>query len=106
MISEFKAAVFGLLAGLVACYLGLTVKGGPKGVGDAVNQTVVFSFLLLFFANSVITAFFLQEGRLTMAVRIRLAASRSSQRRALLPLKLAESERERTGGSGHGCSPR
>ncbi|MGK2237500.1 MAG: phospholipid/cholesterol/gamma-HCH transport system permease protein [Rhodococcus sp. (in: high G+C Gram-positive bacteria)] len=55
MVSELKAAVFGMLAGLVACHLGLGVRGGPKGVGDAVNQTVVFSFLLLFLANSVIT---------------------------------------------------
>ena len=55
MISELKAAVFGMLAGLVACHLGLGARGGPKGVGDAVNQTVVFSFLLLFLANSVIT---------------------------------------------------
>lgn len=54
-ISELKAAVFGMLAGLVACHLGLRVRGGPKGVGDAVNQTVVFSFILLFLANSVIT---------------------------------------------------
>ncbi|WP_246271251.1 MlaE family ABC transporter permease [Amycolatopsis acididurans] len=59
-VSEFKALVFGLLAGLVACYLGLGAKGGPKGVGDAVNQTVVFSFILLFLANSIITAVFLQ----------------------------------------------
>lgn len=54
-VSEVKAGVFGLLAGLVACHLGLHVKGGPKGVGDAVNQTVVYAFLLLFLANSVIT---------------------------------------------------
>ena len=60
LVSELKAAVFGTLAGLVACYLGTRAKGGPKGVGEAVNQTVVFSFLLLFLANSVITAIFLQ----------------------------------------------
>jgi phospholipid/cholesterol/gamma-HCH transport system permease protein len=60
LVSEFKAAVFGLLSGLVACYLGLNAKGGPKGVGEAVNQTVVFSFILLFLANSLITAVFLQ----------------------------------------------
>lgn len=60
LASEAKAAVFGLLAGLTACYLGLNAKGGPKGVGDAVNQTVVFSFMLLFAANSVISALFLQ----------------------------------------------
>jgi len=58
--SEIKAAIFGLLAGLTACYLGLNAKGGPKGVGEAVNQTVVFAFMLLFAANSVITAVFLQ----------------------------------------------
>lgn len=55
MIGEIEAAAFGMLAGLVACHLGLGVRGGPKGVGDAVDQTVVFSFLLLFPANSVIT---------------------------------------------------
>jgi len=60
LVSELKAAVFGLLAGLVACHLGLNVKGGPKGVGEAVNQTVVFAFLLLFLANSIITAVYLQ----------------------------------------------
>lgn len=60
LASEAKAAVFGMLAGLTACYLGLNAKGGPKGVGDAVNQTVVFSFMLLFAANSVISALFLQ----------------------------------------------
>lgn len=60
LASEAKAAVFGMLAGLTACYLGLNAKGGPKGVGEAVNQTVVFAFMLLFAANSVISALFLQ----------------------------------------------
>lgn len=60
IVSEIKAGVFGMLAGLVACHLGLGAKGGPKGVGDAVNQTVVFSFVLLFLANSIITTIALQ----------------------------------------------
>ncbi len=60
LASEAKAAIFGMLAGLTACYLGLNAKGGPKGVGEAVNQTVVFAFMLLFAANSVISALFLQ----------------------------------------------
>ncbi|TCJ31249.1 MlaE family ABC transporter permease [Nocardioides jejuensis] len=59
LASELKAGVFGMLAGLTACYLGLNAKGGPKGVGDAVNQTVVFAFMLLFAANSVISTVFL-----------------------------------------------
>ncbi|GAA5163099.1 ABC transporter permease [Pseudonocardia eucalypti] len=60
LVSEFKALVFGVSAGLVSCYLGLTVSGGAKGVGQAVNQSVVFSFALLFLANSLITGVFLQ----------------------------------------------
>jgi phospholipid/cholesterol/gamma-HCH transport system permease protein len=50
-----KAACFGFLAGTVACYKGLYAKGGPKGVGDAVNQAVVITFVLLFFVNFVLT---------------------------------------------------
>jgi phospholipid/cholesterol/gamma-HCH transport system permease protein len=51
----FKAAVFGFLAAMVACYKGLYAKGGPKGVGDAVNQAVVITFVLAFFVNFVLT---------------------------------------------------
>ena len=51
----FKAAVFGFLAAMVACYKGLYAKGGPKGVGDAVNQAVVVTFVLAFFVNFVLT---------------------------------------------------
>ncbi|WP_435061949.1 MlaE family ABC transporter permease [Amycolatopsis thermoflava] len=54
--SEVKALVFGMLAGLVGCYRGLTVKGGPKAVGNAVNETVVYSFMALFVANLFLTA--------------------------------------------------
>jgi phospholipid/cholesterol/gamma-HCH transport system permease protein len=57
---EFKALVFGAVAALVACYLGMTAKGGPKGVGDAVNQAVVVTFMLLFALNFVITAVYFQ----------------------------------------------
>lgn len=49
---------FGLLAAMVACYKGLFCKGGPKGVGDAVNQAVVVSFILIFFANFVLTTLY------------------------------------------------
>ena len=59
-VAVMKAGVFGLVAAMVAVYFGFYAKGGPKGVGDAVNQTVVFSFMLLFFANSIITAVFLR----------------------------------------------
>ena len=58
-ISEIKAVIFGFIAGVVAAYRGLNPKGGPKGVGDAVNQSVVITFLLLFFVNFILTAVYL-----------------------------------------------
>ena len=56
MLAEIKAVLFGLLAGMVGCYRGLTVKGGPKGVGIAVNETVVYAFICLFVINVIMTA--------------------------------------------------
>ncbi len=57
---QIKALVFGLIAALVASYKALTAKGGPKGVGDAVNQSVVITFMLLFMTNFIITAIYFQ----------------------------------------------
>lgn len=57
---ELKALIFGLLAGVTACYKGLNAGGGPKGVGDAVNQSVIITFMLLFAVNFVITAVYFQ----------------------------------------------
>jgi phospholipid/cholesterol/gamma-HCH transport system permease protein len=51
-----KAAIFGLVASLIACYKGISVGGGPQGVGNAVNETVVFTFLSLFVINVFATA--------------------------------------------------
>ena len=53
-----KAFLFGLVAAMVACYKGLYAKGGPKGVGDAVNQAVVCRFILIFFVNFVMTTLY------------------------------------------------
>lgn len=58
--AEFKAFVFGITAGLVAAYKGLNAKGGPKGVGDAVNQTVVITFMLLFLENFLISTIYFE----------------------------------------------
>ncbi|MGH3437362.1 MAG: MlaE family ABC transporter permease [Sciscionella sp.] len=59
-ISEIKAVLYGFVAGVVAAYRGLNPAGGPKGVGDAVNQAVVITFMLLFLINVVLTAIYLQ----------------------------------------------
>ena len=37
MFGMVKAVIFGFLAAIVASYKGMNAKGGPKGVGDAVN---------------------------------------------------------------------
>jgi phospholipid/cholesterol/gamma-HCH transport system permease protein len=61
IISCVKAALFGLIAGLVACYRGLTISGGgAKAVGNAVNETVVYAFMALFVVNVVVTAIGIQ----------------------------------------------
>jgi phospholipid/cholesterol/gamma-HCH transport system permease protein len=60
LTSEIKAAVFGLIAGLIACHLGLRAKGGPRGVADATTMTVVLSFLLLFITNTLISTIYIQ----------------------------------------------
>ena len=56
VLAEVKALLFGVVAGLVGCYRGLTVQGGPKGVGTAVNETVVYAFICLFVINVIMTA--------------------------------------------------
>ena len=56
VVAFAKATLFGLVAGLIACYKGITVGGGPQGVGNAVNETVVYTFMALFVINVVLTA--------------------------------------------------
>ena len=56
IIALVKAALFGLAASLIACYKGMSVGGGPAGVGNAVNETVVYAFMALFLINVIATA--------------------------------------------------
>lgn len=48
-----KSMLFGLIIGLVACYRGLTVKGGAAGVGTATTSSVVTSITTVIAADSV-----------------------------------------------------
>jgi phospholipid/cholesterol/gamma-HCH transport system permease protein len=54
-LAEFKALIFGFIATVVAAHKGISAKGGPKGVADAVNQAVVLSVILLAVVNVGIT---------------------------------------------------
>jgi phospholipid/cholesterol/gamma-HCH transport system permease protein len=58
ILGVVKGALFGTAAALIACYKGISVGGGPQGVGNAVNETVVYSFMALFVINIIATAVF------------------------------------------------
>lgn len=51
-----KSVIFGFLIGIFCCFKGLNVKGGPQGVGRAVNQAVVLSFVGIFIVNYLFTS--------------------------------------------------
>ena len=55
VLTMIKAVVFGAIVAIVACQKGLTTKGGPAGVANSVNATVVASILLLMIVNVVFT---------------------------------------------------
>ncbi len=57
-----KAAVFGMLIGLIACGNGLKVTGGAAGVGRATTDTVVQSIVAVVFADLIFTAVFYATG--------------------------------------------
>lgn len=59
-----KAGIFGLLVGLIACYLGLSVKPwqGSEGVGHATTATVVYSIVAIIGADAVFTVIFYAYG--------------------------------------------
>lgn len=56
LLGLVKGALFGTVAALIACYKGMSVRRGPQGVGNAVNETVVYAFIALFVINIVATA--------------------------------------------------
>lgn len=53
--SVVKTTLFGAIIAIVSCYKGMTASGGAEGVGRAVNQGVVISFLAIFAFNYVFT---------------------------------------------------
>jgi phospholipid/cholesterol/gamma-HCH transport system permease protein len=50
-----KSWLFGMIAALVACYMGMNCERRPAGVGRAVNRSTVVAFMLVFAFNYVIT---------------------------------------------------
>jgi phospholipid/cholesterol/gamma-HCH transport system permease protein len=52
--ATLKTAVFGLIIGTIACYLGFTTTQGTEGVGRASTRAVVISSILIIITNVVL----------------------------------------------------
>jgi phospholipid/cholesterol/gamma-HCH transport system permease protein len=50
-----KCTLFGAIIAVVCSYKGMTASGGAAGVGRAVNEAVVISFMAVFAFNYVFT---------------------------------------------------
>jgi phospholipid/cholesterol/gamma-HCH transport system permease protein len=53
--SLLKCTLFGALTAIICCYKGMTASGGAEGVGRAVNQAVVMTFMTVGAFNYVFT---------------------------------------------------
>lgn len=62
----FKSAVFGVFFAVICTYRGFNTKGGAKGVGDATNQGVVTSMVMIiildYFLSNFIRVFYTLVG--------------------------------------------
>ena len=57
-VALFKAFLFGVVAAAVACYRGMTCDRSPSGVGVSVRRSVVFTVLVVFAINYVVTTLY------------------------------------------------
>lgn len=54
LLDTGKTSIFGLIVGIVSCYLGFNVRGGTREVGRAAMKAVVMSSLLILIADVII----------------------------------------------------
>jgi phospholipid/cholesterol/gamma-HCH transport system permease protein len=64
-----KTLIYGVVIAIVCCYKGMTVSGGPEGVGRAVNQAVVIAFLAIGFIDYVFSQLLLATHPILSQVR-------------------------------------
>lgn len=50
-----KSVIFGAMVAIISCLRGMEAKGGPRGVADAVNSSVVLNVVCIAMANLAIT---------------------------------------------------
>ncbi|GER99596.1 ABC transporter permease [Acrocarpospora corrugata] len=58
LVTLFKAWIFGFVAAMVSCSMGMKCDTSPAGVGRAVNKATVVTFLLVFTLNYVISTIY------------------------------------------------
>jgi phospholipid/cholesterol/gamma-HCH transport system permease protein len=54
VVDTLKTSIFGLIVGIVACWLGYNVRGGTREVGQAAMRAVVLSSLLILVADVIV----------------------------------------------------
>lgn len=59
VVALLKAAIFGFVAAVVACFRGMNCERSPVGVGKGVTEAVVQTFLVVFILNYVLTTIYL-----------------------------------------------
>uniref|UniRef100_UPI00356A19FF ABC transporter permease n=1 Tax=Paraconexibacter sp. TaxID=2949640 RepID=UPI00356A19FF len=64
-----KSGLYGAIIAVVCCYRGMTVSGGPEGVGRAVNRAIVTCFLTIGFTDYVFTQLLLATQPILSQVR-------------------------------------
>jgi phospholipid/cholesterol/gamma-HCH transport system permease protein len=64
-----KCAIYGVTIATVCCYKGLNAKGGAEGVGRAVNQAVVITFLAIGAIDYAFTQYILATNPILSKVR-------------------------------------
>jgi phospholipid/cholesterol/gamma-HCH transport system permease protein len=67
--STLKTAIFGAIIAIVCCYKGMTASGGAEGVGRAVNQAIVVSFLVFGAFNYAFTQMLLASHPNILVIR-------------------------------------
>jgi phospholipid/cholesterol/gamma-HCH transport system permease protein len=67
--SVLMCTLFGGITSVVCCYKGMTASGGPEGVGRAVNQAVVVTFMAVFAFLYVFTAVLLASNPELQTIR-------------------------------------
>jgi phospholipid/cholesterol/gamma-HCH transport system permease protein len=68
-VSVLMCTMFGAIIAVICSYKGMTASGGAEGVGRAVNQAVVISFVSVFFFQFVVTSIVLATNPQLQSIR-------------------------------------